>query len=121
MSDSLSTLKDSETRLWTHGPEAYRELCSPIVVMAFPGPAGILRGRDAVLAEMEGQALWESAELRDARVDEAGDAAVLSYRAHAKRGGEAVEPYECNCVSTWIKDGDGWQQVSHVQTPIVEG
>lgn len=120
MSDTHTTLKDSETRLWTHGPDAYRELCSPAVVMAFPGPAGILRGREAVLDELEGQALWDSAELQDAQVKETGSAAVLSYRAHAKRGGEAVEPYQCNCVSTWIRDGESWVQVSHVQTPIIE-
>lgn len=58
----------------------------------------------------------ESYELSDERVVDLGaDAAVVSYRATAVRGGT---PYTALFASTYHRDDGGWRLVVHQQTPV---
>lgn len=90
---------------------------SPHCLMAFAPPAGILRGRDAILASLRAAPRWAAVEFEQRALERADpDTAVLAYRALGSRPGEP--PYRAYCSSTYRRDGRGWRLVQHQQTPL---
>lgn len=104
-----------EERFWTGGADYYCSVLHPECLMVFAEPAGILAG-DEIVEGLEQAERWIGVEMTDRLTIRPGDdAAVLAYRAEARR--ETGEPYRCNCSSTYLRDGERWRLVQHQQTP----
>jgi hypothetical protein len=113
-------LIDLERRAWTalSTEEAaapfYEEHLADEVLMLLPGGM-VVDGRTAVLESMQGPP-WDEHELRDERVLPIGnDAAVVAYRARARRGDMV---YAALFTSTWVRVGGAWRLTLHQQTPV---
>jgi len=105
-----------EAAFWTGDAAAARAALDPGCVMAFPAPAGIIAGADAILAGLQAAPRWQDVAM-EGRILAAPDPAlrVLAYRAEARRAEGA--PYRAVCTSVWRRDGGGWRLVQHQQTP----
>jgi hypothetical protein len=106
----------AEERFWTGDRDHYRDALDPECVMAFPAPAGIIRG-PGIARSLAGAPRWSSVEMAERHVGRpAADLFVLAYRARGLRDGAA--PYAAYCTSTHRRDGDRWRLVQHQQTPL---
>lgn len=78
-------------------------------------PGGlVIDDRDAIVASMGGPP-WDEHTLHDVEVVPlGGDAAVVTYRAEAARGGE---PYVALVSSAYVREGSRWRLAVHQQTP----
>jgi len=104
-----------EETLWTSGRDAARALAVPGTMSILPYPAGILQG-SAALTHPQTDTGWRSIEMADRTVRHRGKVAQLAYSVTAEKPGVAI--YRALCASTWVKDGDTWQRLSHQQTPV---
>lgn len=105
-----------EERFWTGREDHYREALDPACVMAFPAPAGIMRGGAAIARSLAGAPRWASVEMAERHVARpAADLLVLAYKARGLRDGAAA--YEAYCTSAYRCDGGRWLLVQHQQTP----
>jgi hypothetical protein len=81
-----------EERCWTGGEDHYRGVLDPACVMAFPPPAGIVRGPDIVRG-LAGAPRWSSVAMTETHAARpSGDLLVLAYKARGLRDGAA--PYD---------------------------
>lgn len=104
---ALST--DGATAAQHYAAELARE-----VLVVLPGGL-VIDQRQAVIDSMQG-APWDSFEISDERILELGsDAAVLVYRATARRAGQ---DYEALFNSTYVRQGGEWRLALHQQTPV---
>ena len=107
----------AEERFWTGGEDHYSEALDPECVMAFPAPAGIMRGGAAIARSLAGVPRWASVEMAERHVGRpTADLLVLAYRARGSRDGAA--PYGAYCTSTYRDDGYRWRLVQHQQTAM---
>ena len=84
--------------------------------MAFPAPAGIVRG-PGIARSLAGAPRPSSVAMAETHVGRpAPDLLVLAYKARGLRDGAA--PYEAYCTSTYRGAGDRWRLVQHQQTPV---
>lgn len=111
------TLLELERRLWKGDAEQFRALLADGALMAFPDPIGVLE-RDATIEAVEQAPRWQSVEFHDVRTVALGaSAAVLSYRAVARRSPD--EPsYTVRAGSCYVRSDDGWRLAYHHQTPL---
>ena len=104
-----------EERFWTGGADHYREALDPACVMAFPSPAGIIKGPE-VVQSLAGAPRWSSVTMTETHAGRPSDnLLVLAYKARGRRDGTA--PYDAYCTSTYRKVGARWRLVQHQQTP----
>lgn len=114
-------LLDLEHAAWqalsTDGAAAaghYEKQLGDDVLMLLPGGL-VIDQRDEVIDSMRG-APWDGYEIVDERVLElGGGAAVVAYRATARRSGR---DYEALFNSTYVRDDGDWKLVLHQQTPL---
>ena len=105
-----------ERSLWLGGGEAFRTWVSADCVMVFPEPAGILTG-PAVFDGLAAAPRWERLEITTPLVRRCGsEAAVLAYRAEARRAGGA--PHRALCSSSYVQQAGEWWLMQHQQTPL---
>ena len=109
--DAETDLWTIEELLWTGATDAFRKRLAPGCLMAFPG-MGLMQG-EAIMESLKAAPRWSRVEMRDKRLQETGDCAVLAYHAHGTRDGDA--PYEALCTSTWIRREDEWKLIQHQQ------
>lgn len=92
----------------------YEQVLADDVLMLLPGGM-VIRDRAQVVDSMRG-APWDAFELADERVLElADDAAAVTYRATARRGGD---DYEALFNSTYVRVDGAWRLALHQQTPV---
>ncbi|WP_168222971.1 DUF4440 domain-containing protein [Oceanicola sp. D3] len=103
-----------EEKYWTGGSDYARSVTRDDAVFVFPYPAGILNA-EASMKGLDGAVPWRSVTFHDRSFTHQGPVAVLAYKAHAEREGEAT--FVALCASTYVDDGDGWRLMSHQQTP----
>lgn len=86
-------------------------------VMVFPEPTGIL-DEEAIIATLEGGAAWAEVSMEQVDLVHIRDsAAVLAYRAEARKGDSDV--YSAYAASVYVLQDDGfWRLAFHQQTPI---
>ena len=85
-------------------------------VMVFPEPTGVL-AREQILESLGNEARWSEVAFEDHRVLQLSDrAALISYRAVARRGDR--EPYTAYASSAYVRDGGSWKLAFHQQTPL---
>jgi len=104
-----------EERFWTDGAESARAMTAKNAVFVFPYPVGILQGtdlwRDSIVAQR-----WRSVVLTERYFKQEKDIAILAYHVSAERDDEPI--YEGLCTSTYLKDDEQWQRLTHQQTPV---
>ena len=84
------------------------------VLMLLPGGL-VITDRQQVVDSMGG-APWDEVQIDDEQVLELGDsAAVVSYRAKARRGDHR---YEALFNSTYVRENGDWHLALHQQTPV---
>ena len=94
------------------GAAFYGDLMADDGLMVFPGLTLDKRGTvRAIAAERP----WRSYRLDDVRVAEAGDTAVITYRATSQREGEAE--YCARMSSLYARVAGRWQLLLHQQSP----
>jgi hypothetical protein len=104
-----------EERFWTQLAEYYRANLASAAFMVFPDPAGVL-AKDEITASVQNAPRWSHVTLEEHRLLELSDsAAVLSYKATAKRAGKA---YVARASSAYVRDGEAWKLAFHQQTPV---
>jgi hypothetical protein len=116
MDDVLALERAGWRALTTEGEAAgfYEEVLADDVLFLLPGGMG-LDDRAAAVRSMAGVP-WDEHELAEERVVPLGSgAAVVAYRARARRGEDA---YEAWCASTYVLVDGGWRLAVHQQTPV---
>ena len=105
-----------ERKFWTQGAQFFERNLAYAAIMVFPEPTGVLT-REEIVASLGRQERWSEVSLEEHRVLELSDrAAMLSYRAVAKRRKE--EPYIVLASSAYVRDGGSWKLAFHQQTPL---
>jgi ketosteroid isomerase-like protein len=119
MADPRQQLMELERSAWqalaTEGAAGpfYDEVLADDVLMFLPGGL-VIDDREQVVKSMDGPP-WDDFELADERVVPLGpDAAVVAYRATARRDGQ---DYEALFNSTYVRENGRWRLVLHQQTP----
>jgi uncharacterized protein YchJ len=106
-----------EEKLWTQPHEYQRRYLAYAALMVFPEPAGVLV-KDEIASTLERTPRWSQVSLEEHRLLELSEtAAVVSYKATAKRDGEA---YVARASSAYVRDGAAWKLAFHQQTPVSE-
>jgi hypothetical protein len=117
ITDELISLeREAWAALATEGAAGpfYEALLADDVLMLLPG--GLVIDDPATVVESMAGAPWDDYTLRDERVLPLGeDAALVSYRAAARRGGQ---DYEALFASTYVREDGTWRLAAHQQTPI---
>lgn len=110
-------IEELERRGWdaltgSTGATFYDELMTDDALMVFPGltldRAGTVR---AIAAERP----WQSYRLDEIRIPEAGDTAVITYRARTRREGEGE--YRARMSSVYARVDGRWRLLLHQQSP----
>lgn len=105
-----------EERLWTGGPEAYRENVDDECLVGFTEMAGVMT-RDEIARSVEEGSRWRDLEIEVAGLLRPADGVVfLTYRAGALRGGD--DRYRALVSSGYVRRDDGWKLTFHQQTPL---
>ena len=115
----LDTLLEMETAGWEalkagSGRRHYASVLTHDAVMLLPG-VGLL-SHDAALDGMDGQP-WSWFQIRNPQVVAlVDDAAVLTYRAQARR--DFQPEYQALIASTYVRRDGEWKLALHQQTPV---
>lgn len=116
MIDELLSL---EERFWTGDPAFYRENLTDDAVMVFPEPVGVLT-RESAIEGIASGARWNEVGIREPGVMRVADgAALLTYRARARR--EGGRPYSTLASSLYVERAGAWRLAFHQQTPDMDG
>jgi hypothetical protein len=116
----MHDLEALEHRGWQalSGPDGaafYADVMADDGVMVFP--FGMVLDKSSTLQAIAGERPWSEFELTDLRVIElTSDAALVTYRAHARRDGE--EPYRALMTTAYAHRDGRWVLVVHQQTPF---
>ena len=106
-----------EEQFWLEGAEYYAANLSPAALMVFPEPAGV-RVKDEIESSISAGPRWSDVALEEHRLMQLNEgAAVVTYKATARRNGEA-EPYVTRASSAYVHDGRRWKLAFHQQTPL---
>lgn len=106
-----------EEQFWTRGAAFFRGNLTPAAMMVFPDPVGVLL-KDEVVDSVSGQPRWRNVALEEHRLVELDpSAAVITYKVHAQREGDA-RPYAARASSAYVLDGEEWRLAFHQQTPL---
>jgi hypothetical protein len=104
-----------EQHFWTGGEEHYRKMLDDDCVMVFPGPAGIIAGKN-IVGSLKNAPRWSAVKMTNKLVRRSSpDVLVLAYKAEAKR--EDADVYRAYCSSTYACETGRWRLIQHQQTP----
>ncbi len=104
-----------EEQFWKGDADFYRRGLTAEALMVFPDPAGVL-GKEETVASISQAPRWRDVEFTEVRaVTLAADAALLVYRATARRAEEA--PYVTRASSVYVRHEGAWALAFHQQTP----
>ena len=96
---------------WLNGdPSGFLELCAPDVVYFDPYRERRVDGLEAlarIYEELRGKVFAERFELSSPRVQQVGDAAVLTFNFASWSAG--AEPLRWNCTEVYRRDPAGWR------------
>lgn len=115
-----SELLKMERELWRTDPVLYREHLHEDAVLVFAETGVISRdfALKAIEEEVENGRPWEEVSLDDVRcVSLADDAALLTYRATARRAGE-IESMKALASSVYIRRRGRWKLAFHQQSAL---
>ena len=104
-----------EEQFWKGDADFYRQRLTPEALMVFPDPIGVL-GKEETVASISQAPRWRDVEFTEVRVVTlATDAALLVYRATARRAGDAR--YVTRASSVYVREEGAWNLAFHQQTP----
>ena len=114
---TASEIEQLERAGWSalSGPEGaafYGDVMAEEGLMVFPGT---VMARAAALEAIRTTAPWSSFELSEILVVGDAKAAVMAYRAAARRGGD--DPYVATMVSVYVRRDGRWRLLLHQQSP----
>ena len=105
-----------EEKFWTQSAGYYHDHLAYAAIMVFPEPAGVLV-KDEIVSALDKAPRWSQVALEEHRLLELSeDAAVITYKATAKRDGG--ERYLARASSAYVHDGRAWKLAFHQQTPV---
>lgn len=107
-----------EQNFWTQGAKFFERNLAYAAIMVFPEPTGVLT-KEQIVASLGRQSRWSEVAIEEHRLLELSDrAAVLTYKAIAKRADG--EPYLVRASSAYVRDGGSWKLAFHQQTPLAK-
>lgn len=110
------TLFALEEQFWKGDAAFYAQKLTKDSLMVFADPVGVLP-KDAAVEAIAGGIRWEDVTFTAAQVVRlTDDAAVLAYRANARKEGEST-PYNAWISSVYIRRNGEWLLAHHQQTP----
>jgi hypothetical protein len=110
-------LMNLEEEFWKGDADFYRRNLVDDALMVFAEPVGVLT-KDRTVETIAGAPRWVEVHLREpAVVRLAEDAAMVTYKAEARREGDDA-PYSALAGSAYVRRGDSWKLAFHQQTPI---
>ena len=105
-----------EEQFWKGNVDFYRHNLTEDALMVFQEPVGIL-ARDTIVESLAGSQRWAEVRFRDVHLLRLTDkAAVVTYEASARRGGEPSR-YSAFASSVYVKRDGSWVLAFHQQTP----
>lgn len=110
-------IEELERRGWEalSGPDGaafYEDVITDDGLMVFPG---LTLDKAAAVAAIADASPWQRHRLDDVRIAEAGDTAVITYRATAQREGDPE--YRARMSSVYARIDGRWRLVLHQQSP----
>ena len=104
-----------EEQFWKGDADFYRQRLTAEALMVFPDPVGVL-GKEETVASISQAPRWRDVEFTEVRaVMLATDAALLVYRATARRAEHAT--YVTRASSVYVRQDGAWKLAFHQQTP----
>ena len=104
-----------EEQFWKGDADFYRQRLTAEALMVFPDPVGVL-GKEETVASISQAPRWRDVEFTEVRaVMLATDAALLVYRATARRPEHAT--YVTRASSVYVRENGAWKLAFHQQTP----
>lgn len=105
-------LEEAALARWCQGdPSGFLEISAPDVVYFDPFQPQRLNGLKALTEYYEsirGQVLAKQHEMKDAHVQEAGEAAVLTFQFHSQPDNGGT-PFKWNCTEVYRRKGTSWE------------
>lgn len=96
-----------------NGAAFYEDLMADDGLMVFPG---LTLDKPAAIRAIAGERPWATFRLEEVRLVEAGDMAVVTYRATAERPGEG-SAYRALMSSVYARRDGRWRLILHQQSP----
>ena len=104
-----------EEQFWKGDADFYRQRLTAEALMVFPDPVGVL-GKEETVASISQATRWRDVELTEVNVVMlATDAALLVYRATARRAEQATDVTRASSV--YVRQEGVWTLAFHQQTP----
>ena len=104
-----------EEQFWKGNADFYRQRLTADALMVFPDPVGVL-GKEETVASISQAPRWRDVEFTEVRaVMLATDAALLVYRATARRVEHAT--YVTRASSAYVRQEGVWTLAFNQQTP----
>jgi hypothetical protein len=104
-----------EEQFWKGDADFYRQRLTAEALTVFPDPVGVL-GKEETVASIVQAPRWRDVEFTEVRaVMLATDAALLVYRATARRAGQVT--YVTRASSVYVRQNGAWTLAFHQQTP----
>jgi len=107
-----------EEGFWLRGQDHFLEHLDQHCLLAFP-QAGEMHGvfdRKDVAATATPSNRWRDLRMRDRHLLEAGEVAIISYRAEVTRADG--QPYAALVSSGYVRRPDGWKLAFHQHSPV---
>ena len=110
MASGLYEIWKLERRGWLDGPQVFTHVADDGLVMP-PDPMPI-QNFAGLRADTERANAFEEVEFEERHFVQHGDTVVIAYIANAKHQ-RYRRRYRARCMSTFVRDGDGWVCVAH--------
>jgi hypothetical protein len=111
------TLVALEHEFWRGDAAFYDARLTEDALMSLPEPVGVLT-RNETVRSIADSPRWADVQIDDVRlIILTSAAAVLSYRATARREGDEA-PYVTRASSVYVEQGGEWRMAFHQQAPI---
>ena len=104
-----------EEQFWKEDADFYRQRLTAEALMVFPDQVGVL-GKEETVASISQAPRWRDIEFTEIKaVMLATDAALLVYRATARRAEDGT--YATRASSVYVRQHGAWTLAFHQQTP----
>lgn len=114
-------LYEIEEGFWLRGGEHFLDHVDDRCLLAFPQAPEMhgLLDRESVAATAAARDRWRDVAMKDRHCLVAGDVAIISYRADARRADG--EPYSALIGSAYVSRPSGWKLAFHQHSPLQAG